>query len=165
MGVRHGENVTWHTPLSMLDSPRPLQPHLYDMAARVYLLMCCRNKSKAVVTQFITHLISFSLHWLCRQMYNRIGKIVEVKNYPFLPSFFTFTHKVQLLALQCNALCPSACWKLRQNFLNFYALIMRPSTTSASGYSSWWHLPMVIWTTSSQLWCLVSLLASIPWST
>lgn len=50
------------TSLPMLDSPRPLQPHLYDMAARVYLLMRRRNESQAVVTRFVTHLISFALH-------------------------------------------------------------------------------------------------------
>jgi chitin synthase len=42
------------TSLPMLDSPRPLQPHLYDLAARVYLLMRRRNESQAVVTRFVT---------------------------------------------------------------------------------------------------------------
>ena len=42
------------TSLHMLDSPRPLQPHLYDLAARVYLLMRRRNESQAVVTWFVT---------------------------------------------------------------------------------------------------------------
>jgi chitin synthase len=50
------------TSLPMLDSPRPLQPHLYDLAARVYLLMRRRNESQAVVTRLVTHFISFSLH-------------------------------------------------------------------------------------------------------
>jgi chitin synthase len=50
------------TSLPMLDSPRPLQPHLYDLAARVYLLMCRRNESQAVVTRFVTQLVSFVLH-------------------------------------------------------------------------------------------------------
>jgi chitin synthase len=50
------------TSLPMLDSPRPLQPHLYDLAARVYLLMRRRNESQAVVTRFVTQLVSFSLH-------------------------------------------------------------------------------------------------------
>jgi chitin synthase len=44
----------------MLDSPRPLQPHLYDLAARVYLLMRRRNESQAVATRFVTHLVSFA---------------------------------------------------------------------------------------------------------
>ena len=48
------------TSLPMLDSPRPLQPHLFDSAAWVYLLTCCRNKSQAVVTWFVTHLVSFA---------------------------------------------------------------------------------------------------------
>ena len=50
------------TSLPMLDSPRPLQPHLYDLAARVYLLMRRRNESQAVVTRFVTQLVSFALH-------------------------------------------------------------------------------------------------------
>jgi chitin synthase len=50
------------TSLPMLDSPRPLQPHLYDLAARVYLLMRRRNESQAVVTRFVTQLVSFSMH-------------------------------------------------------------------------------------------------------
>ena len=48
------------TSLPMLDSPRPLQLHLYDLPARVYLLMHRRNKSQAVVTRFVTQLVSFS---------------------------------------------------------------------------------------------------------
>jgi chitin synthase len=50
------------TSLPMLDSPRPLQPHLYDLAARVYLLMRRRNESQAVVTRFVVQLVSFVLH-------------------------------------------------------------------------------------------------------
>ena len=50
------------TSLPMLDSPRPLQPHLYDLAARVYLLMRRRNESQAVITRFVAQLLSFSLH-------------------------------------------------------------------------------------------------------
>lgn len=50
------------TSLPMLDSPRPLQPHLYDLAARVYLLMRRRNESQAVVTRFVAQPVSFVLH-------------------------------------------------------------------------------------------------------
>ncbi|KAF8967535.1 chitin synthase [Flammula alnicola] len=42
------------TSLPMVNSPRPLQPHLYDLAARVYLLMRRRNESQGVVTRGIT---------------------------------------------------------------------------------------------------------------
>ncbi|TFK33275.1 glycosyltransferase family 2 protein [Crucibulum laeve] len=42
------------TSLPMVDSPRPLQPHLYELAAKVYLLMRRRNESQAVVTRGIT---------------------------------------------------------------------------------------------------------------
>ncbi|PPQ74695.1 hypothetical protein CVT26_007605 [Gymnopilus dilepis] len=42
------------TSLPMGDAPRPLQPHLYDLAARVYLLMRRTNGSQGVVTRGIT---------------------------------------------------------------------------------------------------------------
>ncbi|KAG5641699.1 hypothetical protein DXG03_004417 [Asterophora parasitica] len=42
------------TSLPMVDSPKPLQPHLYDLAARVYLLMRRRNESQAVLARGIT---------------------------------------------------------------------------------------------------------------
>ncbi|KAF9477858.1 chitin synthase [Pholiota conissans] len=42
------------TSLPMVDSPRPLQPHLYDLAARVYLLMQRRRESQSVITRGIT---------------------------------------------------------------------------------------------------------------
>ena len=50
------------TSLPMLDSPRPLQPHLYDLAARVYLLMRRRNESQAVVTRFVAQFVFFDVH-------------------------------------------------------------------------------------------------------
>ncbi|RDB20078.1 Chitin synthase 8 [Hypsizygus marmoreus] len=42
------------TSLPMVDSPKPLQPHLYDLAAKVYLLMRRRNESQAVLSRGIT---------------------------------------------------------------------------------------------------------------
>ncbi|KAF5363873.1 hypothetical protein D9756_000062 [Leucocoprinus leucothites] len=42
------------TSLPLVDSPRPLQPHLYEQAAKVYLLMRRRQESQAVVTRGIT---------------------------------------------------------------------------------------------------------------
>jgi chitin synthase len=39
------------TSLPMVDSPKPLQPHLYDLAAKVYLLMRRRNESQAVLSR------------------------------------------------------------------------------------------------------------------
>lgn len=41
------------TSLPMVDSPKPLQPHLYDLAARVYLLMRRRNESQALVSRSV----------------------------------------------------------------------------------------------------------------
>ncbi|KAL0581503.1 hypothetical protein V5O48_000561 [Marasmius crinis-equi] len=40
--------------LPMVDSPKPLQPHLYDLAARMYLIMRRRNESQAVLSMGIT---------------------------------------------------------------------------------------------------------------
>ncbi|KAF5369698.1 hypothetical protein D9615_010145 [Tricholomella constricta] len=42
------------TSLPMVDSPKPLQPHLYDLAARVYLLMRRRSESQAILSRGIT---------------------------------------------------------------------------------------------------------------
>ncbi|KAF9266073.1 glycosyltransferase family 2 protein [Marasmius fiardii PR-910] len=42
------------TSLPMVDSPKPLQPHLYDLAARIYLVMRRRNESQAVLSRGIT---------------------------------------------------------------------------------------------------------------
>jgi chitin synthase len=44
------------TSLPVADSPRPLQPHLFDLAAKVYLLMRRREESQAVVTRFVPFL-------------------------------------------------------------------------------------------------------------
>jgi len=44
------------TSLPMVDSPRPLQPHLYELAAKVYLLMRRRNESQAVLTRYLSML-------------------------------------------------------------------------------------------------------------
>lgn len=41
------------TSLPMVDSPRPLQPHLYDFAAKVYLLMRRRNQTQAVIARYV----------------------------------------------------------------------------------------------------------------
>jgi chitin synthase len=41
------------TSLPMVDSPKPLQPHIYDLAAKVYLLMRRRNESQALVTRCV----------------------------------------------------------------------------------------------------------------
>src|SRR5258708_39199449 len=39
------------TSLPMVDPSQPLQPHLYEMAAQVYLLMRRRNESQSVITR------------------------------------------------------------------------------------------------------------------
>ncbi|KAJ3836134.1 chitin synthase [Lentinula raphanica] len=42
------------TSLPMVDSPKPLQPHIYDLAARVYLVMRRKNESQALLARGIT---------------------------------------------------------------------------------------------------------------
>jgi chitin synthase len=41
------------TALPMGDTSHPIQPHVYDMAARIYLLVRRRNESQAVVTRLV----------------------------------------------------------------------------------------------------------------
>lgn len=41
------------TSVPLVDSPRPLQPHLYEQAAKVYLLMRRRHQSQAIVARFV----------------------------------------------------------------------------------------------------------------
>lgn len=41
------------TGLPLVDSPKPLQPHVYEMAAKIYLLMRRRNMSQAVITRCV----------------------------------------------------------------------------------------------------------------
>lgn len=42
------------TSLPMVGSLKPLEPHLYDMAAKVYLLMRRRNESQAVLSRYVS---------------------------------------------------------------------------------------------------------------
>jgi chitin synthase len=42
------------TSLPLVDSPKPLQPHVYELAAKIYLLMRRRNESQSIVTRGIT---------------------------------------------------------------------------------------------------------------
>jgi Myosin head (motor domain) len=66
------------TSLPMVNSPKPLQPHLYDLAAKVYLLMRRRNESQAILSRCVlcertaTCSISPSL-----QRHNRFRKIFK----------------------------------------------------------------------------------------
>lgn len=71
------------TSLPMVDSPRPLQPHLYDLAARVYLLMRRSNKSQGVITRSVSH-STFPLHFFPdhKQRYHRIGKDSQSSSLP-----------------------------------------------------------------------------------
>jgi chitin synthase len=44
------------TSLPLADSPKPLQPHLYGLAAKVYLLMRRRHESQALIARFVIQL-------------------------------------------------------------------------------------------------------------
>lgn len=41
------------TSLPLVDSPKPLQPHVYELAAKIYLLMRRRNESQSVITRCV----------------------------------------------------------------------------------------------------------------
>ena len=43
------------TSLPMADTPKPLQPHVYDLAARVYLMMRRRGESQALLTRCVAY--------------------------------------------------------------------------------------------------------------
>lgn len=45
------------TSLPLVDSPKPLQPHVYELAAKIYLLMRRRNQSQSIITRYV--LLSF----------------------------------------------------------------------------------------------------------
>lgn len=61
------------TSLPLADSPKPLQPHIYEMAARMYLMLKRRNESQSVCTRCVTRATANSeslkrpaqgYHWL-----------------------------------------------------------------------------------------------------
>lgn len=39
------------TSLPLVDSPKPLQPHVYELAAKIYLLMRRREESQSIITR------------------------------------------------------------------------------------------------------------------
>jgi chitin synthase len=41
------------TSLPLVDSPKPLQPHVYELAAKIYLLMRRRNESQSIITRCV----------------------------------------------------------------------------------------------------------------
>ena len=80
------------TSLPMGDAPRPLQPHPYEMAARLYLLMRRRNESQAVIARY-----SFPLHSSHRVLtvskrYHWLGQVLRASSsdepdFTFIVSF------------------------------------------------------------------------------
>ena len=49
-----------------VDAPRPLQPHLYDMAAKMYLLLRRKKEAQAIVARYVILLeLSFSFFVRC----------------------------------------------------------------------------------------------------
>ncbi|KIY65055.1 glycosyltransferase family 2 protein [Cylindrobasidium torrendii FP15055 ss-10] len=72
------------TSLPMVDTPKPLQPHLYDLAAKMYLLMRRRNESQVLLTRGVTGSSkSSSIRLIINQLLrlsshsNREGKVAE----------------------------------------------------------------------------------------
>ena len=49
----YDERCYKETGLPLADSLKPLQPHVYELAERIYLLMQWRNMSQAVITWFV----------------------------------------------------------------------------------------------------------------
>lgn len=41
------------TSLPLVDSPKPLQPHVYELAAKIYLLMRRREESQSIITRCV----------------------------------------------------------------------------------------------------------------
>ena len=60
------------TSLPLVDSPKPLQPHLYELAAKVYLLMRRKNQSQAVLARFVCFPILRSLKLKLYKGYHRL---------------------------------------------------------------------------------------------
>ena len=68
------------TSLPMADSPRPLQPHLYDLAAKVYLLMRRRSESQAVIARCVfSSYRMFGFTHVCARGITASGKTASVR--------------------------------------------------------------------------------------
>jgi len=52
------------TSLPLVDSPKPLQPHVYDLAAKIYLLMKRRNESQSILTRYVSRYLIGCFHLL-----------------------------------------------------------------------------------------------------
>jgi hypothetical protein len=66
------------TSLPLADGPKPLQPHLYDLAARIYLLMRRRNESQSVISRYVHPLLtSPKPRFQLVQRHYRIRQVVE----------------------------------------------------------------------------------------
>ncbi|KAG1750665.1 hypothetical protein EDD22DRAFT_1002753 [Suillus occidentalis] len=85
------------TKLGLADSRRPPQPHLYEQAAKIYLLMRRRNESQAVVTRGISgrerpQAVACSWEQICAPFQltpKREAKIVEqIKSFTLLLESF-----------------------------------------------------------------------------
>lgn len=45
------------TSLPLVDSPKPLQPHLYELAAKIYLLMRRRSQSQSIISRCVVYTV------------------------------------------------------------------------------------------------------------
>lgn len=66
------------TSLPLIDSPKPLQPHVYELAAKIYLLMRRRNQSQSIITRFVISTLFVLLQLLNKCHVQRHHRVREV---------------------------------------------------------------------------------------
>jgi chitin synthase len=70
------------TSLPTADAPKALQPHLYDLAARVYLLMLRRNESQSIIFRCVISHYCVHTILLCLTMFQRYHRIRKNRKRP-----------------------------------------------------------------------------------
>ncbi len=63
-----------------MDTPKPLQPHLYEVAPRMYLLIRRRNKSQALLSRYVAAAVGTRLSLTLLQRHMQNGQVVFVVN-------------------------------------------------------------------------------------
>jgi hypothetical protein len=90
------------TSVPLVDSPRPLQPHLYELAAKLYLLMRRRHEPQAVVARSVCFFLFFSsgkespLADTAPQRHHRFGQVIKSPSstHTDSPTLRTFQERV-----------------------------------------------------------------------
>ena len=85
------------TSLPMGDAPRPLQPHPYEMAARIYLLMRRRNESQALIARYHFSSLSSLRVLTVSKRHHWFGKVLWAPSLdePDSAPFFSFKKRGQ----------------------------------------------------------------------